>query len=219
MYSDDEYLPLSGIQHFIFCRRQWALIDIENQWKENLRTTEGHLMHERAHNENILESRRDTVIMRGLRIGSAKLGISGVCDVVEFHRADSGVPLKGYSGYWSVYPVEYKRGAPKTNLCDHAQLCAEAMCLEEMLGTEIPEGALFYGETRRREEVVFDENLRATVVKALGEMHSMYARGHTPASKPGKWCNACSLKEICLPKLTKVRSVSAYLEDHLCENS
>jgi len=219
MSSDDPYLPLSGLQHFLFCRRQWALIHIENQWKENLRTTEGGLMHERAHDEGLSELRGDVLTVRGLRISSEMLGVSGQCDVVEFHRSANGVSLHGREGLWSVYPVEYKRGAPKTDQSDAAQLCAQAMCLEEMLGTSIPEGALFYGETRRRTVVAFDQALRDAVTEALQEMHALFRRGYTPKSKPGKRCNACSLKEICLPALQKQRSVEAYLKEALCENS
>ena len=135
MYSPDDCLMISGLQHFRFCRRQWALIYIEQQWAENLRTTEGALLHERAHDEQFRESRGDTII---------------TCDVVEFHRDERGVPLHGYEGTWLPYPVEYKRGHAKQDGCDELQLCAQAMCLEEMLCCEIPDGALFYGEARRR---------------------------------------------------------------------
>lgn len=219
MSTDEEYLALSGLQHFMFCRRQWALIHIENQWKENLLTTEGSLMHDRAHDEKLSELRGDILTIRGLRISSEKLGVSGQCDVIEFHRTKTGVPLYGREGLWSVYPVEYKRGAPKANQSDAAQLCAQAMCLEEMLGTVIMEGALFYGETHRRTVVAFDHTLRNTVTEALKEMHSLYQRGYTPKSKTGKWCNSCSLNEICLPVLQQVRSVESYLMEALCENS
>lgn len=207
MQGEEDYLALSGLQHFLFRRRQWALIHIEDQWKENLRTTEGNLMHERAHDEKQSESRGDLLIVRGLKICSAKLGISGQCDVVEFRKAKDGIPLHNRDGLWSVSPIEYKRGAPKTDRSDEAQLCAQAICLEEMLGTDIPKGALFYGEVRRRTVVAFNEELRRTVTDAIAEMHRLYARGYTPKSKPGKWCNACSLKEICLPSLMKSQPV------------
>ncbi|MDO4852225.1 MAG: CRISPR-associated protein Cas4 [Clostridia bacterium] len=218
MPKEDDYLALSGLQHFLFCRRQWALIHIENQWAENLRTTEGQLLHERAHDETLSELRGNVLIVRGLRVSSEKLGVSGQCDVVEFHRTKEGIPLHGREGLWTVYPVEYKRGEPKADRCDAAQLCAEAMCLEEMLKTAIPEGALFYGETRRRTAVAFDQALRSIVTDALREMNEMYRRGYTPKCKTGKWCNACSLKEICLPVLQKDRSVEAYIKEALCES-
>ena len=218
MLKEDDYLALSGLQHFLFCRRQWALIHIENQWAENLRTTEGRLLHDRAHDETLTESRGNVLIVRGLRVSSEKLGVSGQCDVVEFHRAKEGITLHGREGLWTVYPVEYKRGEPKADQCDAAQLCAEAMCLEEMLKTSIPEGALFYGETRRRMVIAFDQALRDTVTHALREMNEMYRRGYTPKCKTGKWCNACSLKEICLPVLQKGKSVEAYIQEALCES-
>ena len=218
-HTEDDYLQLSGIQHFLFCRRQWALIHIEDQWKENQLTTEGIILHERAHDEGSKESRGNTLIMRGLRVSSSLLGISGQCDVVEFHKSKNGIELNGREGKWTAFPIEYKRGVPKPERYDEAQLCAQAMCLEEMLGTEIPCGALFYGETRRRTAVDFTEELRRTVTEAVKEMHEYYSRGYTPKSKTGKWCQACSLKEICLPVLSRRRSVEEYVKEALCENS
>ena len=217
-FNEEDYLQLSGIQHFLFCRRQWALIHIENQWKENLLTTEGNIVHERAHNEDLAESRGNLLIMRGLRVSSSRLGISGQCDVVEFKKDTAGVPVSGHEGLWKIYPIEYKRGAPKADRYDEAQLCAEAMCLEEMMGTDIPSGALFYGEIRHRVEVEFTDKLRDTVENALREMHLLYVRGYTPKSKSGKWCNACSLREICLPVLMHRRSVEEYVKEMICEN-
>ena len=202
---------ISGLQHFRFCRRQWALIHIEQQWAENLRTTEGALLHERAHDEQLRESRGDTIITRSLHVYSLTLGLSGQCDVVEFHRDERGVPLHGYEGTWLPYPVEYKRGHAKQDGCNELQLCAQAMCLEEMLCCEIPRGALYYGEPRRRTEVDFTPELRQEVRALLEEMHALYVRGSTPKVKPTKGCNACSLKGLCLPKLMRSKSVSAYL--------
>ena len=211
MYEPDDCLMISGLQHFRFCRRQWALIHIEQQWAENLRTVEGELMHERAHDESLRESRGDTIITRSLRVYSLTLGLSGQCDVVEFRRSAQGVPLAGHDGLWLPYPVEYKRGKPKDDGCDELQLCAQAMCLEEMLCCEIPRGALYYGEPRRRTEVDFTPELRQEVRALLEEMHALYVRGSTPKVKPTKGCNACSLKGLCLPKLMRSKSVSAYL--------
>lgn len=210
-YSDDELLQLSGLQHFAFCRRQWALIHIENQWRGNLRTVEGDLFHSRAHDEAQRERRGDTLILRGLPVVSRTLGISGQCDVVEFHADPAGVPLHGEEGLWQPFPVEYKRGAPKAHEADALQLCAQAMCLEEMLCCSIPEGALFYGETRRRTSVPFTRELRQQVRTLLEEMHQLFRRGYTPKVKPSKSCNACSLKEVCLPVLMRKRSVADYL--------
>ena len=173
---EEDYLQISGLQHYRFCPRQWALIHLEQQWAENLRTTEGVLLHERAHQEGLRESRGDLLTVRGLRVFSPTLGLSGACDVVEFRRG-SGVPLAGREGLWQAYPVEYKRGSPKADSCDALQLCAQAMCLEEMLCCDIPEGALFYGEPRRREPVVFTEELRQEVRQCAAEMRDLYRRG------------------------------------------
>jgi CRISPR-associated exonuclease Cas4 len=216
-YNESEYLLLSGIQHFTFCRRQWALIHIENQWSDNLLTVEGELMHTNAHDSDFREKRGDVITVRGVNISSPTLGVSGQCDVVEYHRSDSGIPLSGYDGLWQPYPVEYKHGAPKTTDADILQLCGQAMCLEEMLCCDVRSGALFYGETRRRERVTFTDEMRQRVRDSLSEMHELYRRGHTPKVKPTKSCNACSLKELCLPKLMKKRSVSEYIKNAMEE--
>ncbi len=217
-YAEADYLQLSGIQHFAFCRRQWALIHIEQQWRDNLRTVEGNIIHERAHDETLRERSRDKIVFRGLRIASPTLGISGACDVVEFTRSDYGARLTGEEGLWQPYPVEYKRGSSKISDADRLQLCAQAMCLEEMLGGSIPEGAIYYGQTRRRERVALKEELRAQVVQMLSEMHDTFRRGYTPKSKPGKHCNACSLKELCLPALCRSNSAREYLHSHIRED-
>ena len=211
VYRDEDLLQLAGLQHFAFCRRQWALIHVENQWAENLRTVEGDLLHRRAHDETTRERRGDTLILRGLPIVSYALGLSGQCDVVEFHLTPGGVPLRGEEGLWQPFPVEYKRGRPKEHRADELQLCAQAMCLEEMLCCPVPEGALFYGEKRRRTAVSFSPALREQVRAMLEEMHQLARRGYTPKVKPFKGCNACSLKEVCLPVLGKGRAVDAYL--------
>lgn len=214
---EEDYLMLSGLQHFAFCRRQWALIHVEQQWLENERTVEGNLLHRVAHDETKTEKRGDLITVRGMRIVSRELAVSGVCDVVEFRASAKGISMYGWDGSWQPYPVEYKKGSPKENNADVLQLCAQAMCLEEMLCCEIPEGSLYYGETRRRQKVCFTDELRSTVKKMLGEMHDLYQRGGTPKAKPSKGCNACSLKELCLPKLSKTLKVDTYLEKHLKE--
>ena len=213
MFSDDELLQLSGLQHFAFCRRQWALIHIENQWQENWRTIDGQLFHQHAHDVGSRELRGNVLTIRALSILSRSLGVSGQCDVVEFRRDANGVPLSGEDGLWLPYPVEYKRGTDKTKAADALQLCGQALCLEEMLCCHIPEGALFYGETRRRSVVVFDDALRQTVRDMLAEMHQLYRRGYTPKVKPSKSCNACSIKELCLPALLRRDSSAQYLAD------
>lgn len=213
MYLEDEYLMLSGIQHFAYCRRQWALIHVEQQWEENYQTTSGELLHKRAHNEQSFEKRGDKMTARGLRIASESLGISGQCDIVEFHAADDGINVFGYEGKWKVVPVEYKNGVPKEGNEDLLQLCAQAICLEEMFLTEIPKGYLYYGQNRRREEVVFSRELRQEVRKLFEEMHQLFRRGYTPKVKAGKKCRNCSLANICLPRIQGNKSVSAYIND------
>lgn len=213
IYQDEDFLQLSGLQHFKFCRRQWALIHVEKQWAENYRTTDGAIMHENAHDGSFTESRGDLVITRDMRVFSRTLGVSGACDVLEFRRGETGIPLKGREGLWQPYPVEYKRGKPKESTEDALQLCGQAMCLEEMLCCDIREGALFYGQTRRRVPVSLSDTLRKRVRAALEEMHALYRRGHTPLVKPSKGCGACSLKALCLPALTRAGSAARYLAD------
>ncbi len=216
-YKEEEYLQLSGLQHFRFCRRQWALIHIEDLWAENLRTVDGEILHERAHDPGLREKRPGLIVVRGMAISSRALGVSGACDVVEFRRCAEGVPLRNEEGLFQPYPVEYKRGAPRADHANELQLCGQALCLEEMLCCDIPKGALYFGETRRRVEVAFTPELRREATEALAEMHQMYKRGYTPKVKPTKACNACSLKELCLPKLMRGGSVKSYLERYMEE--
>ena len=154
-YRQEEFLQLSGLQHFAFCRRQWALIHIENQWADNYLTVDGTLLHEKAHDSGSRETRGDKITARGMYIFSARLGLSGQCDVVEFIRDEAGIELADREGKWTPFPVEYKRGKPNPYCADELQLCAQAMCLEDMLCCDISKGALFYGEPRRRTEVSF----------------------------------------------------------------
>lgn len=214
-YREEEYLMLSGIQHFQFCRRQWALIHIEQQWAENVHTVVGELMHKKVHDPYLTEKRRDVLITRALPVSSRILGISGECDVVEFHKSSEGVKLHGHRDLYEIYPVEYKKGKPKQSEEDILQLTAQVMCLEEMFSAEIPEGALFYGETRRREPVKITAELKKQVEDMVAEMHQYYDRKYTPKVKYSKRCGSCSLKDICMPKMEKVISVKKYLTQTL----
>lgn len=216
-YTEDDYLMLSGIQHFKFCRRQWALIHIEQQWAENIHTVVGELMHKKAHDPYLTEKRKDLLVVRSLPVASKVMGVSGECDVVEFHRCEDGIKLHGHRGTFLVYPIEYKKGKPKVTEEDKLQLVAQALCLEEMFSTNISEGALFYGETRRREVVIITEELRQEVIKMFQEMHQYFDRKYTPKVKYNKTCNSCSLKDICLPKLEKASSVEKYITQMLKE--
>jgi CRISPR-associated exonuclease Cas4 len=224
-YTQDDLLPLSGIQHFLFCRRQWALIHIEQQWKENTLTAEGRIMHQRVDDPFFTETRNGVVTARSVPVASYRLGLSGVCDVVEFLPSPigrgvggEGVRLPNRQGLYLPAPVEYKRGKPKREPVDEAQLCAQAICLEEMLSTSIPRGWLYYGQTRRREEVEFTPQLRTLVHEMSAEMHNYFSRGYTPRVKTHKGCRSCSLADICLPVLQeKVIAASKYIS-HQIEN-
>lgn len=212
-YPEDQLLPLSGLQHIAFCERQWALIHIEQQWGENQRTAEGRVMHDKAHDPNYKSYKPGTVTVRGMRLQSLALGITGEADVVEFVRAEDGggVPLAKKKGLYLPRPVEYKRGKPKKGNYDRIQLCAQAMCLEEMMQCQIEEGDLYYGETRRREMVAFDETLRIEVKRLAERMHFLYSGGITPApqTKPSI-CRSCSMKDICVPEMRSKASASSY---------
>lgn len=213
--QEEDYLMLSGIQHFAFCRRQWALIHIEQQWADNYQTTAGELLHKKAHQEESFEKRGNLLIARGLRVASASLGLSGQCDVVEFHSDEQGISLFSYDGKWRVVPVEYKNGEPKEGVEDEVQLCAQAICLEEMFAVDIDEGYLYYGKNRRRTLVRFSKELREKTKAYSEEMHMMFQRGHTPKVKTGKKCKSCSLANECLPTLSKNKQVSAYIDRYV----
>jgi CRISPR-associated exonuclease Cas4 len=185
--EDDDALPISGLQHLAFCPRQWALIHLEQVWVENMRTAEGRLLHERA--DLLGESRRANVrTVRGMWLRSERLRLTGRADIVEFRP--------------EPYPVEYKRGKNKPNDCDTVQLCAQALCLEEMLATAIAQGAIFYGNPRRRQEILFTPELRARTEELAATMHHLYRNRETPAAQPRAYCSSCSLVHVCLPQAT-----------------
>lgn len=212
-YNDEEeYLMLSGIQHFQFCKRQWALIHIEQQWEENVKTIEGQHLHQKADQVFIREKRKSKIIVRGMPIKSRELKITGVCDVVEFIEDVKGVEITGAKGKYAVYPVEYKRGKPKTDDSDILQLTAQAMCLEEMLVAEVNTGYMYYDEIKHRVEVPITDREKAKVKSITSEMYKYYNRRHTPKVKTGKFCKSCSLQDICVPQLMNKRSVKSYIE-------
>lgn len=218
IYNEDEYLMLSGIQHFGFCRRQWALIHIEQQWAENVRTIDGEIMHENAHNGKLNETRKNVKITRSMNISSSRLGLSGECDIVEFHKSKDGVEIFGCDGKYKVIPIEYKNGEPKSTDCDIMQLVAQALCLEDMLCCDIPIGYIYYGKTHRRLKVEITEELRTKTETMISQMHELYKKKHTPKVKRTKSCNACSLKEICLPVICANKTVSQYIDSMLRED-
>jgi CRISPR-associated exonuclease Cas4 len=201
MPATDGSFPLSALQHFAFCPRQCALIHVERLWAENTLTAEGRVLHDRTHDAGS-ESRGDLRIARALPLQSTALGLHGVADVVEFHRQPAGT--------WRPFPVEYKRGRPKHAPIDAVQLCAQAICLEEMLATSVPAGALFYGTTHRRHDVVFDEALRDETRQLAAEVHALLASGRTPPPVYAPKCRSCSLLDLCRPQAV-TRSASAHL--------
>lgn len=210
-HTEDNLIQLSALQHYLFCPRQCYLIHAEQTWEDNIFTAEGKIMHENV-DEQKERSRGDSVkIEYGLLIRSLKLGLSGKTDVVEFHKQENGV--------WLPYPVEYKRGKPKKKRCDEVQLCAQAICLEEMLEITVPEGALFYGKTKHRHSVYFDKALRDLVENTSVRIHELIEnRNPPPAIYEKEKCTACSLVNLCLPKISS-KNVSEYLTYHLSSMS
>lgn len=226
MYTEDDLLPISGLQHLAFCERQWGLIYLENAWEENRLTMEGKLLHERAH-EAETEVRGDLRIARALRVHSFRLGLVGQIDVLEFHRENQddeapppmaaagrlAVRLEKATGWWRPFPVEYKRGRPKTGVCDEVQLCAQMLCLEEMLDVSIARGAFFYGQPRKRQEVNFEPGLRRITESYASRMHALFRAGKTPSAKYENKCNSCSLLHVCEPKTVQpTHSARRYLQ-------
>jgi CRISPR-associated exonuclease Cas4 len=198
MYAESDLLPISALQHLLFCERQCALIHLEQSWSENRFTAEGRVMHERVHGGGG-ETRKGVRTVFGLAVRSLRLGLTGQSDVVEMGRG-------------RIRPVEHKRGRPKRDNCDAVQLCAQALCLEEMLGVDISAGDLFYGKTRRRKEVLFDAALRADTESAARRLHALMARGETPSPVFGNFCKSCSFQADCLPgPISRGKSVRRYL--------
>ena len=210
-YKEEDYLLLSGIQHFVFCRRQWALIHIEQEWDENILTIEGHSLHEKVHDATLREKRGDKLYVRGMPVHSPTLGIRGICDMVEFKRHENGVPIHGEEGLFIPKPIEYKKGKPKSHDADILQLTAQAMCLEEMMCVAVEDAAIFYFEVKRRQTIKITNELRNKVKEITEEMYHYFKKRHTPRVKTGKHCISCSLRHICLPELMERESVSNYM--------
>lgn len=208
--EDDDLIPISALQHYLYCPRQYALIHIERQWAENRHTAEGRVMHERADTPGA-QKRCNVRTVTALPLSDATLGIAGVADVVEFHTTGNGQ---------TACPVEYKRGRPKSHRADEVQLCAQALCLESMLGCAVAEGALFYGQTRRRKAVAFDATLRGLTIETIRATRALYESRRTPsAAYEPKRCDACSLIDLCQPKeLGRVRSVQGWLQRQIEES-
>lgn len=199
---------ISGLEHFAFCRRQWALIHVEQLWRENVLTLEGAYMHERVHDAGFTELRGSTLLSRAMPVRSEIMRVTGECDMVELHSDPAGVPIRGRDGLWRLYPVEYKRGRPNDRGAEQLQLCAQAMCLEEMFQTQIPEGAIYYITSHRRYPVSFTAELRSLVKETIERIEAFRRSFSIPPAEYGAKCKACSLREHCLPSVQ--RSASGY---------
>jgi len=221
VYAEGDLLPISALSELVFCERRVALQQTERIWADNLFTMEGTLLHEKPHSEEITEVRGDVRITRGLRLRSLRLGLTGKADVVEFHlvsEGGKGIELDGVKGLWTPFPVEYKRGHMRHEKSFEIQLCAQALCLEEMLNTDIPAGALFYGKSARRYDVPFSSQLRTETEQAAVRLHEIIRSGETPKAVYEKKCDSCSLMPICLPKtISKRQTAKSYMENFLKE--
>lgn len=228
MFSEDDLLPVSALSHLVFCERRAALLFIENIWEDNVMTIEGNQLHEKV-DEQETESRGDIRIARGLRLRSLQLGLSGITDVVEFHKVSvnseqlpvisgiqEAIPLSGVSGLWKPYIVEYKRGRLRHEKSFEVQLCAQAICLEEMLNVHVLKGAVFYGKPRRRLDVEISTCLRLETEMAAARLHNLFNSGKTPQAVYEKKCDSCSLMPVCMPKsISNKRKVDKYIKDHI----
>jgi CRISPR-associated exonuclease Cas4 len=223
MFNEEDFLPISLLQHLLFCPRRAALVHIEGIWSDNIFTALGQDMHERVHTTEV-ESRKDLRVTRGLLLRSLTLGVTGKSDVVEFHRLDElesnsasadlgAIKLKGVRGRWRAYPVEYKSGHLRHQVGHEIQLCAQAICIEEMLDTQVTEGSIYYGKTGRRLDLVFDSQLRSATETACHQLHTVLNSERTPPAKYEPKCAKCSLLDFCLPKVvSQNRSVKSYMD-------
>ena len=208
IYNEDDLAMISALQHLLFCPRQCALIHIEQQWRENRLTAEGRILHERVHSAGG-ESRSKIRIEFDVPIRSLRLGLIGRADIVEFHLQDGGI--------WQPFPVEYKRGRPKKDNSDRVQICAQALCLEEMLKCSVPEGALYYGQKKRRQVISFDANLRQVTAETADELHALLDSNATPPPEYTERCESCSFISQCLPRISGKKKVSSYMKRMVVE--
>ena len=218
MFTDEDLLPISGLQHLTFCERQWAIIHMEMGWEENVRTIEGKQLHEFVHEQGT-NVRSGVRMARGLRLRSLTLGLYGVADLVEFHLYDGGTELSGFPGRWLPYPVEYKRGRKRYDSADELQLCAQALCLEEMLNVPVIKGAVYYGQPRRRTEIDLTAALREEVSRLCSRARELYESRRMPPPRAGRHCSNCSLENACAPDLAAKDTSARYVAKLLKELS
>lgn len=212
VYAESDYLMLSGIQHFQFCKRQWSLIHIEQQWSDNEATAHGQILHKKADDPYIKEKRNDVIISRAMHVSSKELGLYGILDVVEFHKDERGIELNGRSGKWLPIIVEYKRGKDKKDIYDIVQLVAQAICLEETLECTIEYSYLYYHRVNQKKRIEITPELRKEVVSLASQMHEYYEQKVVPKAEFFKNCQLCSLVDICMPRLSKKnRNIDNYI--------
>ncbi|MDI1495091.1 MAG: CRISPR-associated protein Cas4 [Cenarchaeum symbiont of Oopsacas minuta] len=205
--SELDLLPISGLQHFVFCPRQFALIHIEQIWIDNVLTAEGRQLHKKAHELGTKIVGRDMKIVRGMPLRSMQIGLTGIADIVEFFRTKDG---------WIPFPIEYKRGKPKSHRADEIQLCAQAICLEEMIGHKVPVGAIYYNKNKSRHKVVFDDNLRSLTSDASRSMHNLFDSRITPSPIYGKYCESCSILHQCMPKqIERKKNIKNWISEYV----
>lgn len=221
-YSEDDMLMLSGVQHYVFCPRQWALIHMDQQWAENVLTTEGHILHKNVDNPAYRQKLNDRITLRSVHIASKELGLYGITDAIELQPTEEEVNCithPKFTGCFIPYPVEYKHGHHKTDECDTMQLVCQVMCLEEMYNITIPKAALFYWEVRQREEIEITEELRSQARFYATDMHRVFKSQTLPLASEGPKCRRCSLKDICMPNIQNMQTVATYLKNNLYEET
>ena len=221
MYSDEEMLMLSGVQHYMFCPRQWALIYIDQQWADNRQTTEGKILHENVDNPFYRQKNGDIITLRSVHVASKQLGFYGIADAIELIPSDSetdAIIHPRYKGFWKPYPVEYKRGHKKPNECDEVQLTAQVMSLEEMYGIHIPIAALYYDEVKHREIITISDQLRHLTESCARQMHDIFKSGDIPPIEKRHHCRNCSINNLCMPNLSECVSAKYYLKRNLYED-
>ena len=217
-YTEDQMLMLSGIQHFRFCPRQWALINLEQEWEDNRLTTEGNILHKHVDDPKYRQKSGECITLRSVRLSSYELGLYGLSDIVELHPApfnDNFITHSKYPGKWIPTVVEYKHGKPKPNNIDEVQLAAQVMCLEEMYNLHLNHASFFYAEIRRRVDVEMSDELKQTVSDCAKQMHEIFQSGNMPPIDYSKKCTNCSLKDICMPQIAKCLKVKNYLTQRL----
>lgn len=215
--NDNEELHIAGIQHFIFCQRQWGLAYIDGEWQENGLTMGGHLIHENAHNPQLVEKRDQLLVTHELPLKSARYHLYGYSDVVEFRETNQGegIPIPNYKGFWLPVPVEYKHGKLKRDHSDSLQLLAQAICLEEMLDVKITFGELFYKQTQRRQQILFTDDLRTELAQTIQQMRKLQLEQRIPKGRLSPKCRSCSLYDICQPELFDQKSPDDFLRKEL----